>query len=104
VRGELVRLPARRGARGGEQRGARYGVVVQSDLLLGLSTALVAPTSTRALATAFRPLIEIEGVETRVLVEQTRAVAVDTLGPSLGRLDPLERAGVDEALRLVLGL
>ncbi|HEX8157242.1 MAG TPA: type II toxin-antitoxin system PemK/MazF family toxin [Solirubrobacteraceae bacterium] len=42
-------------ARGHEQHGARYAVVVQADELLGLSTVLVSPTSTRARAATFRP-------------------------------------------------
>lgn len=47
MRGEIFRLKAPRNSRGDEQSGARYGVVVQSDLL-PLSTWLVAPTSTSA--------------------------------------------------------
>ena len=45
VRGEVYRLRSPRGARGHEQAGVRYAVVVESDLL-PLSTWLVAPTST----------------------------------------------------------
>ncbi len=104
VRGELFRLPAPRAARGREQRSARYGVVVQADELLGLSTVLVAPTSTRARAATFRPSIEIDGSETRVLVEQTAAVDPERLGGSAGRLAVEELLAVDEALRLVLAL
>ncbi|TDE09129.1 hypothetical protein E1269_15565 [Jiangella asiatica] len=53
-----------RGSRGHE-RGKRYAVVVQSDLL-PLSTWLVAPTSTSARPTSFRPEVEISG-KTNVL-------------------------------------
>ena len=73
VRGEVFHLPAPRGARGREQRGARYAVVVQADEFLDLSTALVAPTSTGARPTSFRPTITLAGRETRVLVEQTKS-------------------------------
>lgn len=104
VRGELFRLPASRGARGGEQRGARYAVVVQADELLGLSTVLVSPTSTRARPATFRPAIEIDGTPTRVLVEQTSVVDPQRLGRSAGRLDSAELGAVDEALALVFGL
>jgi len=104
VRGEVFRLPAPRAARGREQREVRFGVVVQADELLGLSTVLVAPTSTRARSATFRPQIEIEGSPTRVLVEQTTAVAPERLGPSAGRLAAAELVAVDEALRLVLAL
>ena len=104
VRGEIFRLPAPHRARGHEQRGARYAVVVQADELLGLSTLLVTPTSQRALAASFRPVIEIAGVETRALVEQTTVVDPERLGPSAGHLSASEIHALDEALALVLGL
>lgn len=104
VRGEVFRLPAARGARGHEQRGARYAVVVQADEFLGLSTVLVAPTSTSARSASFRPIIELDGTETRVLTEQTSVVDPERLGASAGRLDAGELRAVDEALSLVLGL
>jgi mRNA interferase MazF len=104
VRGEVFRLPAPRGARGREQRGARFAVVVQADEFLDLSTVLVAPTSTSARAASFRPTITLDGQETRVLVEQTTVVDPQRLGPSAGRLGGTELRSVDEALTLVLGL
>jgi mRNA interferase MazF len=104
VRGEVFRLPAPSRARGRERRGARYAVVVQADELLGLSTALVAPTSTNARAATFRPAIEVLGTQTRVLVEQTTVVDPQRLGGSAGRLDAAEMQAVDEALRLILAL
>ena len=104
VRGEVFRLPAPRRARGHEQRGARYAVVVQADELLGLSTLLVTPTSQRALAASFRPVIEIAGAEMRALVEQTTVVDPERLGPSAGRLSASEIHALDEALALILGL
>ena len=53
TRGEIyrIRLPARRGR---EQSGPRFGVIVQADELLGLSTAIVAPTSRSAAAARAR--------------------------------------------------
>lgn len=104
VRGEVFRLPAPRGARGHEQRGARYAVIVQADEFLDLSTVLVAPTSTSALPASFRPTIALREEETRVLVEQTTVVDPQRLGASAGRLDASELRAVDEALTLVLGL
>lgn len=97
-------MPAPRGARGHEQRGARFAVIVQADEFLGLSTVLVSPTSTSARPASFRPAIRLEGGETRVLVEQTTVVDPRRLGPSAGCLDPTELRSVDEALALVLGL
>jgi mRNA interferase MazF len=104
VRGEVFRLPAPRGARGHEQRGARYAVVVQADEFLDLSTVLVSPTSTRALPASFRPTITLDGQETIVLVEQTTVVDPQRLGGSAGRLDASELRSMDEALMIVLGL
>jgi mRNA interferase MazF len=104
VRGEVFRLPAPRGSRGHEQRGARYAVIVQADEFLGLSTVLVSPTSASARAASFRPSIRVKGEETRVLVEQTTVVDPERLGRSAGRLEAHELRAVDEALMLVLGL
>jgi mRNA interferase MazF len=103
VRGDLYRLPARKDARGHEQRGPRYGVVVQTDVL-PLSTVLVAPTSTSAQPASFRPVIDVDGTETRVLPEQTRAVDVGHLGQFAGRLTPTEMTELDQAYRTVLDL
>jgi len=104
VRGEVFRLPGPSRPRGSEQRGARYGVVIQADELLTLSTVLVAPTSASAKAASFRPEIDLDGTTTRVMVEQLRAVDPERLGPSAGRLDASEMSALDEALSTVLGL
>jgi mRNA interferase MazF len=104
VRGEVFRLRVPRSARGAEQRGERFGVVVQSDALLALSTVLVAPTSRSAPARSFRPVIDVQGQTTRVLVEQVTAVAPERLGDSIGRLSAAEQRNVDAALTLVLGI
>lgn len=102
-RGDVFRLRLR-GRAGHEQHGTRYGVVVQSDALMGLSTVLVAPTSTAARPASFRPEIHVGGAATRVLVEQTGAVDVTRLGDYHGRLSAQEQWGVDLALELVLDL
>ncbi len=104
VRGEVFLLPPPKSARGHEQRGARYAIVVQADEFLGLSTLLVSPTSTSARAASFRPTISLAGQETRVLAEQTTVVDPERLGRSAGRLEAHELRAVDEALMLVLGL
>ncbi len=103
MRGDVLELPAPSGARGHEQAGRRYAVVVQSDDLL-LSTLLVAPTSASAAPSSFRPTIELLGRETRVLVEQTTAVDPARLGSWVGSLTHAELTEVDDALRLVLAL
>jgi mRNA interferase MazF len=104
VRGEIFRLSASRSARGHEQPGARYAVVVQADELLGLSTTLVAPTSTSARPASFRPTVEIDGTNSRILVEQTTVVDPQRLGASAGRLEAHELRAVDAALALILGI
>jgi len=77
---------------------------VEADEFMALSTALVSPTSTSARPATFRPTIELDREETRVLVEQTTVVDPQRLGRSAGRLDPDELRAVDDALALVLGL
>jgi mRNA interferase MazF len=77
---------------------------VQADELLALSTVLVSPTSRSAPARSFRPTVELDGERTRVLVEQTTAIAPECLGASVGRLSAVELRDVDAALELVFGL
>jgi mRNA interferase MazF len=103
VRGDVHELRSPRGARGHEQTGRRYAVVVQSDLL-PLSTLLVAPTSTQARPASFRPEILLGGVTTRVMVEQTAGVDPTRLGRLVGHLGGAELDDVSRALHVVLGL
>lgn len=49
-------------------------------------------------------MINIDGADTRVLVEQTTLVDPQRLGTSAGRLEASELLAVDEALALILGL
>ena len=65
---------------------------------------MVAPTSTSARAATFRPGVEIAGLPTLVLVEQTSAVDPSRLGERVGHLGFDELRAVDAALRLVLDL
>jgi mRNA interferase MazF len=103
TRGEVygVKLPA---ARGHEQHGRGYGVIVGAEALMGLSTVLIAPTSRSAAPATFRPEVELHGEKTRVLVEQLRAVDLERLDELAGRLSAAEQRAVDESLELVLGL
>lgn len=103
MRGDVFELRAPRGSRGHEQRGRRFAVVLQSDLL-PLSTWLVAPTSSSARASGFRPEVEVSGTVTRVLVEQTAAVDPQRLGGLVGHLTRAELDEIDRSLRIVLGL
>jgi len=103
-RGDVFSVATPRDQRGHEQRGTRYAVVVQADQLLVLSTVVVAPTSTGAIAASFRPEVTIRGRRTRVLVEQLAAIAPERLGRPAGHLSTLELSAVDDALAVVLGL
>lgn len=103
-RGDILALPSSRGATGHEQRGNRYGIVVQSSDLDGLSTVILAPTSTGAQPARIRPAVTVRGRKTRLLIEQVRAVDKIRLGAPVGHLTADELDEVDEALKLVLGL
>jgi mRNA interferase MazF len=103
VRGDLYRLRADKHAVGHEQRGPRYAVAIQSDRI-GLSTLVVAPTSTSAQPAVFRPEIDMDAVRTRILVDQMRVVDANRLGDFAGRLDVAELDELDTAVRLVLGV
>lgn len=102
MRGDIYRLKAPRDARGHEQTGSRYAIVVQSDDL-PLSTWLMVPTSTGRREASFRPEIEINGVRTRAMVEQM--TVIDPSARRLrGALTPAELRSIDAALLAVLTL
>ena len=102
-RGDIFAIRMPKGT-GHEQRGRRFGVIVQSDPFLPRSVVLIAPTSTGAKPASFRPEIEIDGTPTRVLVEQVGAVDLGRLGDRAGHLSVEEQWGIDTALLTVLGL
>lgn len=65
---------------------------------------LVAPTSRSVRAASFRPEVDIGGQQTRVMVEQLRALDVRRLEEFERHLGANEMREVDEALSLVLAL
>jgi mRNA interferase MazF len=104
LRGDAYRLRAPRDARGREQWGERFVVVIRSDDV-PLSTRVVAPAATGRRPASFRPVVVIDGVETRVMVAQMIAVDAELrLGNFAGRLSPTELAEVDTAVPAILGL
>jgi mRNA interferase MazF len=103
-RGDVYAFVPPRNRRRHEQGGRRYAVVVQADELAALSTVVVAPTSTEAAPSTFRPEVKLVGRRTRVLVDQVGAFDVSRFGRRVGRLAHSELRDVDEALQLVLGL
>jgi mRNA interferase MazF len=102
-RGDIYELHLPEGT-GHEQRGRRFGVVVQSDAMLPKSVVVVAPTSTSARPASFRPEIDVAGEPTRVLVEQLGAVDVTRLGNQVDRVTVDQQWQIDAALLTVLGL
>ncbi len=102
-RGDVVEIRLPKG-KGSEQWGRRYGVVIQSDVLLPRSVVIIAPTSTSARAASIRPEIVVEGMRTRVLVEQLGALDVRRLGKVVGSMRGHDLWAIDDALERVLGL
>jgi mRNA interferase MazF len=103
LRGDVHELRVPRG-HGHEQRGRRFGVVVQANEFLPRSVVLIAPTSRSARPASFRPEIDLLGEDTRVLVEQVGAVDVSRLGDLVSHVTPEQQWGIEEALMTVLGL
>lgn len=107
VRGDIYRLRKGKGAEtaaGHEQDGHRYAVIVQSSDAV-LSTWIVCPTSTSCAPASFRPLVEIEGRQTRVMVDQLAAVDPQRrLGDHVGLLSLAAMQEVDQALLMLLDL
>lgn len=103
--GQIVRLRSDLAVRaqGHEQRGPRFGVVVQNSAI-SLSTILIAPTSTRAHQYSFRPQIQIQGVPTLVLVDQTSSCDLTRISEPLDSLTAEDQREISGALRVVFAL
>lgn len=103
MRGDVHRLSSGRRAKGREQQGARYAVVLQADYL-PLGTLIVAPTTTSTVGVDFWPEIEVDGQRSFVVVEQLMAVDFNRVGTTVGRVGPEEQSRIDDRLREVLDL
>ena len=114
LRGEirLVDLEPIRGSEAGKRRPA---VVVSNDRAnttaarLGRGVVTVVPvTSNTARVFPFQTLLPAEDtglpVDSKAQAEQVRAVAVERVGPVLGRVPAAAMAALDDALRLHLSL
>ncbi|GAB3224676.1 hypothetical protein GCM10027447_13520 [Glycomyces halotolerans] len=102
-RGAVYEVKPARGASGRELRGARYGVVIQSDQF-ACSTVTVAMTSTVAGEAVYRPEVEFLGTKSRILTDQIYSFDQGRLGECKGGLDPDEQEALDQALLLKLAL
>lgn len=95
--------PART-AKGHEQQGRRYAVVLQTNEFQWLNTVVVAPTSTVAQPAIFRPELTIRGRKTRILLDQVIAADRSRVGTKVAHLAPHQMAEVEFALGRLLGL
>jgi mRNA interferase MazF len=104
IRGAVYPVDLGDAKRGHEQRGRRLGLVIsieQNDW----STVTIAPTSTGAQASIFRPDLVIAGRNTRILVDQIRAIDVSyVLGELVDYLSRDDMAQVEHGLSRYLGL
>ncbi|MCA1671115.1 MAG: type II toxin-antitoxin system PemK/MazF family toxin [Actinobacteria bacterium] len=104
IRGAVYRVDLGEATRGHEQRGRRLGLVL-SPSSMPWSVATIVPTSTTAQPAVFRPAVEINGQETKFLVDQIRSIDMDYLiGDPVRYLEHDELAEVEHAVARYLGL
>lgn len=104
MRGDVYETRNNPNAKGHEQQGRRYAVILQSDGL-AMSTVIAAPTSTSARDASYRPEIQLMGLRTKVLVEQMQSVDPQRrLGRKVGKIAFQEQLDIDRAVKLILGL
>jgi mRNA interferase MazF len=103
IRGGIYEANFGQAKRGFEQRGERFAVVM-SRHPANWSVVLVVPTSTGAQAAIFRPEVEVVGRQTRLLVDQMRAIDTRYLGRNVGFLDRIGMAELEHTIAEYLGL
>jgi mRNA interferase MazF len=103
IRGGIYEADFGQAKRGFEQRGQRFAVVI-SRHPAPWSVVLVVPTSTGAQAAIFRPETELLGRQTRLLVDQMRAIDTRYLGRNVGFLDRVDMAELEHTMGEYLGL
>ncbi len=104
IRGAVYRIDLGDAKRGHEQRGKRLGLVL-SPTSMPWNVATIVPTSTSAQEAIFRPALEVDGQETRFLVDQIRSIDVDYIvGDPVHYLEHDELAEVEHAVTRYLGL
>lgn len=102
IRGAVYRIDLGR-PRGHEQGGRRLGLVMSpSDSVLSVATVI--PTSTSAGHSIHRPELDIDGSQTRLLVDQIRSIDTDYIvGDPVGYLTRAQLADVELVLAHYLG-
>jgi mRNA interferase MazF len=104
IRGAVYRVDLGEAKRGHEQRGRRLGLVL-SPSSMPWSVATIIPTSTTAQPAVFRPSLEINGQETRFLIDQIRSIDTDYfIGDPIHYLERDEFAEIEQAVSRYLGL
>ncbi|RPE38997.1 mRNA interferase MazF [Streptomyces sp. Ag109_O5-1] len=105
IRGGVYRIDLGDAKRGHEQKGKRLGILM-SHPFPAWSTATVIPTSTRAQEAIFRPLLVIDGRETRALVDQIRTIDLQYFldEDPVDILTAVNLAQVEYALANLMGL
>jgi mRNA interferase MazF len=104
IRGAVYRVDLGDAKRGHEQRGRHFGLVL-SPSSMPWSVATIIPTSTTAQPAVFRPSMQINGQQTRFLVDQLRSIDTDyIIGDPVHYLERDELAEVEHAVARYLGL
>ncbi len=104
IRGAVYRVDLGEAKRGHEQRGRRLGLVL-SPGSMPWSVATIIPTSATAQPAVFRPLLEINGQVTGLLVDQIRSIDISYIhGEPVHYLDRDEIGEVEHAVARYLGL
>jgi len=89
---------------GHEQGGKRLGVVV-SQGGWSWSVATIVPTSTSAQSTNYRPEVQVDGVTTKLLVDQIRSIDLGRITPvPVDHLDHFELRELEWLISEYLGL
>lgn len=104
IRGAVYRVDLGDAKRGSEQRGRRFGLVL-SPSSMPWSVVTVVPTSTSAQPAVFRPMWDINGRPTRLLVDQIRSIDTRFVhGDPVHYFEHDELAEIERAVRRYLGL
>ncbi|MFI6173214.1 type II toxin-antitoxin system PemK/MazF family toxin [Nocardia sp. NPDC051052] len=103
IRGAVHRVDLGDAERGHEQRGRRLGVIV-SPPDSPLPVVTIIPTSTSAGTAINRPAVEIDGQETKLLIDQIRIIDRDYLGKFVQMLTRTDMAALDNTLGRYLGI
>jgi mRNA interferase MazF len=104
IRGAIYRVDLGDAKRGHEQRGRRFGLVLSLSSM-PWTVATIVPTSTTAQPAVFRPTLEVNGQQTRFLVDQIRSIDTDyIIGDPVYYLERSELAEIEHAVSRYLGL